>query len=254
MVFEWGIERSCLPPLPTLPDTPTGEEQAAYDAALAQRSAAEDLAVSTLWALSGRQFGLVATLVRPCPPQPYHSCSPGAPWVWTLDGHNWAEIGCGCANRCTRSGPGAVHLPGPVYAVTAVRLGDDDTDLDASQYVLEGDVLYRRGDATVWPGQNAARPLGESGTWSVTYQRGRPVPPGVDRLAGLLAREFIVACGDGEDECRLPRTVVATAQRGATLSFDPTRILGAGKTGLEEIDLWLAGVNPHALAHDAVVL
>lgn len=48
MSCDWPIDRGCLPPLPELPDTPTDEEQAAYDLALAQRNAAENLAVSVM--------------------------------------------------------------------------------------------------------------------------------------------------------------------------------------------------------------
>jgi hypothetical protein len=168
------------------------------------------------------------------------------------DGSNWVNTACGCASTCRKSGPGMVHLPGPVGEVTEVRI-DDDAALDPSQYAVEGDVLYRRGDSVRWPGQNLSRPLGEPGTWSVTYTRGIPVPAGVDRLTGLLAKEFINAC-DSTAKCRLPRTVVSTTQRGVTHVFDPTKLLAAGKTGLAEVDMWLAAVNPHHLMATASVL
>lgn len=247
MPCDWPIDRTCLPDLPVLGDNPTADEQAAYDAAVAQRNSAENIAVQVLWALSGRQFGVCETTVRPCP-----SYSQGfgyGPFVLTLDAGYWAPWPCGCIGSCSVSGPRVVHLPGPVASITAVTVAG--AVLDASGYQLEGNALYRK--AAQWPRQDLGRRLGETGTWSVTYTRGVPVPDGVDKLTGQLAREFIAACGD-DDECRLPRTVVATTRRGVSHQFDPSKILAAGKTGLTEVDLWLAAVNPNHLAQAPEVL
>lgn len=259
----WLIDRSCLPELPEVPDElgddPTDEEQAAYDAAsaaydlaLAQRNAAEDLAVAVLHALSGRQFEVCEVTARPCPPAGW----PRSPWVSIWDDvTGWFSTGCGCAGGCARSGPSAVHLPGPVNPPTdeepiVVTIAGEE--LAADEFTLEGDVLYRR-NGKYWPRQNLARPLGEPGTWSVTYRRGTPPPAGVDQLAGLLAKELLLACDD-PDSCRLPRTVVSTTRRGVSHSFDPSKLYAAGKTGLAEVDLWLSAVNPHGLASPPVVL
>jgi hypothetical protein len=247
MACDWAIDRTCLPPLPELPDTPTDEQQDAYDLALARRNAAEDMAVGVLWALSGRQFGACETTVRPCP-----SYSQGfgyGPFLLTLDAGHWVNWPCGCVGSCTVSGPRVVHLPGPVGEIVAVTV--EGIILAGTEYQLEGDALYRRG--TSWPRQDLGRPLGDDGTWSVTYTRGVPVPAGVDKLTGQLALEFIAACDD-ETQCRLPRTLVATNQRGNSHVFDQSKILAAGKTGLPEVDLWLAAVNPHHLAEAPSVL
>ena len=68
MACEWDVDRACCSvTLPTLGDTPTADEQAAYDAALATQNAAEDTAVHILWSLSGRQFGVCDATARPCP-------------------------------------------------------------------------------------------------------------------------------------------------------------------------------------------
>lgn len=252
----WLIDRSCLPDLPTLPGSPSDEQQAAYDLALARRNAAEDLAVAVLYALSGRQFSVCEVTVRPCPAgfgQP--GCEWGHQYYLSLDHVSWMGVGCGCPSRCAHSWPSTVHLPGPVNPPTddnpiVVTIAGDE--LDADEFTLEGDVLYRRTGAA-WPGQNLARPLGDPGTWSVTYRRGIPPPAGVDQLVGLLAKELLLACDD-PDSCRLPRTVVATTRRGVSHSFDPSKMYAARKTGLPEVDLWLAAVNPHGLARPPVVL
>lgn len=254
MSCDWPIDRTCLPALPDLPDNPTTEQQEAYALALSRQNAAEDLAVGVLWALSGRQFGACETTARPCPNDWTTQWGMGpflSPYVRLLDSGFWVDSPCGCGSgACVVSGPRVVHLPGPVAAIVSVTIAG--VVLDASGYQLEGDALYRKGGAS-WPRQDLGRPLGENGTWSVTYTRGLPVPPGVDRLAGILAKEFISACGGG-GSCRLPKTVVSTTQRGVTHVFDPSKILAAGKTGLSEVDQWLAAVNPnHLLAAPSVL-
>lgn len=256
VAYTWPISRECLPALPEvpdLPDDPTSGElaahnaaQAAYDAALARRNSAEDLAVTVLWALSGRQFGVIETTVRPC-----HS---GYPLV-RMSGH-WGEVPCGCGlGGCVVAGPRVVHLPGPVNPHsddTPIVVTIGDQIIASDQYTLEGDALYRIG--AVWPRQDLGRPLGESGTWFVTYHRGTPAPALVAPLVGQLAREFLLACSDDPGECRLPATLTQMTRQGVTHVFDPARILSAGYTGLVEVDRWLAAVNPHRLAQNAVVL
>ena len=248
MFCDWPIDRSCLPPLPALPEDPTDEEQATYDLALANRNAAEDLAVQVLWSLSGRQFGACETVVRPCPLPDRPLFRRGHPWDQTVSPYvpsfesgRWINYPCGCIGKCQAAGPRAVHLPGPVAEIVTVTIGTED--LDYEDYVLEGTVLYRKG--TNWPGQDYNKPMGENGTWSVTYLKGVPVPEGVASFVGQLAKEFLAACSG--EACRLPRNVVAMTNRGVTRQFDPSRIYAAGKTGMSEIDLWLSAVNPYHL-------
>jgi len=264
---DWGIDRTCLPPLPALSDPPTGDEQAAYDAALASRNAAEDVAVSVLWALSGRQFGVCEFIVRPCPEgdrwsNRWESGAAGYGFGggdfgdfvvlgWT--GDSWINVDCGCFGRCQLSGPRMIHLPGPVFApdddhpitvtVGATVLGDDE-------WSLEGDRLYRIGNR--WPSQHLGRPLGEPQTWSVSYYRGITPPAGSAKMVGRLANEFYQACIDGK--CRLPRNVVSTIRQGVSVQFDPSKIYADGKTGLPEIDMWLAAINPsHLVSAPSVI-
>lgn len=245
MSCAWPVDRGCLPALPD-------EDDETYPQRLAERNAAEDLAVQVLWALSGRQFGACDTLARPCPTperpywrgihpydqsvQPYPSS-----FVPMFEYGRWVNHPCGCVGTCRQAGPRTVHLPGPVADITAVTVGEEV--LDPEQYRLEGDLLYRVGGT--WPAQDYNRPLGEPGTWSVEYLKGVPVPDGVAGFVGQLAREFLAACSG--DACRLPRNLVSTTSRGMMRQFDPSRIYAAGKTGLSEIDLWLSAVNPHHL-------
>lgn len=250
VTFSWPIDRSCTP-LPELPDNPSAEQQKVYDDALAARNAAEDVAVFVMWALSGRQFGGEPTRLRPCPPRGWPASVYLSVSSWSFDWgwSPWSQLGCGCVGHCGLSGGTRLHLPGPVYPPSVdnpIVVTIAGEVLDPAEYVLEGNVLYRRG-GRVWPGQNLARPLGEPGTWSVDYQRGLPVPPGVDRLTGVLAKEFIIACGADRKSCRLPKTLVSTSARGVTHVFDPAKIIAAKRTGLQEVDPWIAAVNPYGL-------
>lgn len=249
MSCEWPIDESCLP---VLPESSSDDPEAlATEVAL---EAAKMLAVEVLWSLSGRRFGVCPTVVRPCPqaypPGLSRRPMPGQYEIFSWRDYGWALTGCGCGSMCALTGPGMVHLPGPVSEVTAVYI--DGVEIADSEYVVEGDVLYRTG-AGWWPSQDLSRPATEAGTWKVEYLRGEPPPEGTAKLVGLLAAEFFNACTGGK--CRLPRTVTEVSRQGVTHRMvDPNAIYSSGKTGIPEIDLWLSAVNPHHLLSAPSVL
>lgn len=249
MSCSWPVDRSCLPVADTEIDTQ-------------QQKDAEDLAVSVLWALSGRQFGVCPVIARPCRTPcngAWEGTVLGAPWgapygfpwfpVW--DGTNWRNVACGCGPKCSWQAPNVIHLVSagqPVQEVTEVVI--EGIVLDPAEYRLEGDLLYRIGND--WPQQDLTQPLDEPGTWSVTYTRGNPPPPGTAKLVGLLAAEFLAACSGGK--CRLPRRVKSVTRQGVSYDMvDPTDIYASGKTGIPEIDLWLTAVNPSKIQMAPVV-
>ena len=249
---EWPVDEGCLPVIPDESGSETG--QATLDAAVA-------LAVQVLWALSGRQYGVCEAVVRPCPERYSHTRGygrTGLSEITTWTEVRWMLAGCGCAGRCTYSGPGRVHLPGPVQGIIEVLV--DGVVLDESEYTLEGNVLYRVGGTSstgwvggYWPAQDLSLPATEPGTWQVTYARGNPAPAGVGQFTATLASEFYNAC-TGE-RCRLPRTVTEASARGVNFRmFNPQDIYNSGKTGLPEVDLWLAAVNPNKLMAPPAVL
>lgn len=218
MPCNWPIDTACLP------DVPEDDESAQQTLGYAQ-----DLAVDVLWALSARQFGACAEVYRPCP----RPCA-----------DSYRRGGCGCNPTCRREGPGVIRLPGPVARVLYVEFGGVPIDTDT--YAVEGDYLYRVGERA-WPAQDLTRPLGQEGTWAVTYERGIDPPPHVARLVGLLTAEFYAACTGGK--CRLPRRVQSVTRQGVSFQMaDPTSILNEGKTGITEIDMWLSAVNPFRAA------
>lgn len=231
---EWPVDRSCLTALPA-------ENEDDYAAKLAIRDSAEDAAVSVMWALSGRQFSVCEHTIRPVVEQ-YGICD-DAPLIEAYYRNDWRGVKGGSPS------PMYVFLPGPVQEIVTVTI--DGVVLDPSEYVLEGDALYRRGAR--WPFQNLNKPAGDPGTWTVTYLRGLPVPAFVGGFTGQLAAEMVLACED-QKRCKLPRTVVSTSRSGVTHVFDPTRMLSAGFTGIPQIDTWLATVNPNNLTQTARVL
>ena len=249
MPGNWTIDETCLPDLP-----PVGSTDPSYAAAVLSMDAAKDVAVQVLWALSGRQYGVFKTVVRPCP-ENYPSWMqrewfPREYSVYALYDSGWFTTGCGCIGSCVETGPSAVHLPGPVSAITSVTI--DGAVIPSSGYVLEGDVLYRAG-AAWWPSQDLSKPVTMAGTWKVEYMRGLTPPAGTAKLAGLLAAEFYNSCTGGK--CRLPRTVTEVSRQGVSHRMvNPQDIYASGKTGIPEIDLWLAAVNPNHLAEAPSVM
>ncbi|QGH80030.1 head-to-tail adaptor [Gordonia phage NHagos] len=250
MSCEWPVDDSCLPVIPDLADDATDEQIAEHARTVARRQAALGMAADVLWALSGRQFGKCPVLARPCPQRVGDSYwRTGGP-VIMWDGDDWLNVGCGCAGRCVLTGPRMVHLPGPVAEIVTVTIGGQV--IDPAGYKREGNVLYRVGAS--WPSQDLSRPLDEAGTWSVEYLRGVEPPAGVATLTGLLAAEFDKACS-GDGKCRLPRNVTAVTRQGISYQlYDPQDIYANGKTGLAEVDMWLASVNPNHLQQGPVVL
>lgn len=103
-----------------------------------------------------------------------------------------------------------------------------------------------------WPTcQDMNKPLGEDGTFGVTVLKGTPVPEFGRWAAGLLACQLIKVCGlEDESCCTLPANVQAITREGVSMDLSPLGITADGttefgRTGIPEVDLWLAAVNPH---------
>ncbi|WP_067671856.1 hypothetical protein [Nocardia miyunensis] len=237
MSCTWPVARTCLPEVTAEEDT-------------VRLQAAIDTAVVVLWSFTGRQFGCCPVTVRPCVRNEDRPLAwlPGWMWFPELDGGVWRNVVCGCGPSCRVTGPGVVHLPGPVCEVTAVTV--DGAQIDSNAYVLEGDRLYTR--LGRWPEQNLRVPAGSPGTWSVEYLQGVAPPAGADQMVGLLAREFWNAC-TGE-KCRLPKRVESVSRQGVSVKLsDPAALFDRQQTGIPEIDMWVAAVNPHHLSAPSAV-
>jgi hypothetical protein len=178
-----------------------------------------------LWALTGRRFGVCEHTFRPDPAE-VRTCDP-------VRGH-------------------ILVLPGPVQTVEEV-LVDGVELVEVDDWLLYGNDLVRTGGA-MWPAANdLTLPSTEEGTWSVTITRGIPVPVAGQVAAGLLARELLPSIV-GTTGCRLPSRVQQVSREGVDMSLvDPTALLDSGRTGIREVDMFIAAVNPNRIAAPPVV-
>ncbi len=216
-----------------------------------------------LWALTGRRFGCCEVTVRPCKPDP--ECQGGLSDLiyWDrgirgldnlgvsmtpllIDGDVF-NISCGCLGACTCKAPCEFFLPGPICAVTEVKVGD--TVLDPSAYTVYDHTKLVFLSGTDCPDcQNYDLPLGMDGTWSATYTIGEPLPPGANLMAGLLACEFGKALAD-DGSCGLSSRVQGLVRQGISIELpDPVLLAEKGLTGHPTVDLWVKALNPYGMA------
>ena len=212
-------------------------------------------ATQILWGLSGQQFGLTTSVLRPCRRQclPDGGYLPGGLVPWTgwpypaLIGGMWVNLGCGdCGPTCSCTALQEVLLPGRVYDVVAVKQ-DGASVVSGTGWRLDqgrAGALLVRLDGGVWPTcQSLTKADTQPGTFSVTARYGLPVPELAQLAMGELACEFLK--GMAGKDCRLPEHVTSLARQGVTLNFpDPTELLTAGKLGLVMADRFIQAVNP----------
>lgn len=204
-----------------------------------------------LYLLSRRKYpGVCTDQVRPCaedgrPEQVGGHAAWQSGWGWTNALGGW------CCNRshdpalpCSCSEPSKVVLGAyPIRSILAVEV--DGEVLDASEY----DLLNRRyllrmadadGNAQGWPmTQRLDLPLGEVGTWAVTFTYGQAPPrPGMD-AAIAYAREWVRACTN-DSTCTLPARVQSIARQGVQYVIAaPETFLALNLTGVAMVDAWL---------------
>ena len=215
-------------------------------------------AVEYLWNWTGRVYGLCEVTLRPCRKDcldyttyrghggidRYLPRTSVGPWQPALIDGTWRNIWCGlCGETCSCSKVEQLKLPGPVDSIDEVRI--DGEVVDPSAYRVDNHNLLVRDDGGEWPRcQDLAKPAGEEGTWTVTYQIGVAVPEGGQVAAGKLACEMAKAfCGD--KSCKLPVRVSNISREGITIgaildSFDD---LERGRTGIWLVDSWVASMN-----------
>lgn len=232
-------------------ELPTGSE--------AVSGTALQLASEVLYAMSGRQFSLCSTTLRPC----RRSCY-GTNW-WGRNGGFWPEfggssypypalirgqwynLGCGsCSGDCSCTPVYEVALPGPVVDVTEVKV--DGVVLATDAYRVDNWHLLVRLDGSDWPICNDLNEDDDQpGTWSVTFRSGRPVPSLGQVAVGQLTEQFVklMLC---DESCQLPFNVTSISRQGVDISIlDPQDIFDNKRTGLYLPDLFISTYNPNGL-------
>lgn len=131
----------------------------------------------------------------------------------------------------------AVVLPGPVGAVTEVRVAN--TVLPPESWRVEDGKYLIRTDGEDWP-----RDL--SGAFTVTYLNSYEADDLAQHAAGVLALEFLKLVTGDRKGCRLPSSITNVNRQG--LSFEVARgMFPDGLTGLPEVDAFILLWNPHGL-------
>lgn len=203
-----------------------------------------------LYALSGRQWSgpgcTQAVELRGQPPAPgtgawpyFRSWGESAQsyWWWSFSGWAWFPRYVGLPPQ-----PMAIKLPhDQVTAITSVVIDGEPF----TAYNLLASGWIERTDGRRWVEF-------DNGT-VIQYAYG--VPPiesgvrAVVRLAIEMVKDWL-----GNSSCRLPRRVTSVTRQGISLAIsDPQIFLKEGRTGLYEVDLFLAAVNPDSRKQRATV-
>ena len=200
-----------------------------YDPAVQERATA--LAVSTLRMLTAGRVGGCPITVRPQGDCGLHIWQPG------LDAFgNWVNRDFCCIQT-------EISLPPPVGRVDEVII--DGTILDPTAYEVQGTGILVRKDGLAWPQmQDMSKDLSEAGTWAITYLNAYEVDGLGAYVAGVLACEYAKACS-GAKGCRLPSGTVSVVRQGVSYDIQPGAFPD-GRTGLHDVDAYLARWNPYA--------
>jgi hypothetical protein len=229
-----------------LPDGLPGGE-AALDAACGA-------ATAVLYGLTGRRWAGHATrsieIRADRWPWWWRDAALGLPWGDTGAGSVWGGgwglpalpvMAGGELYNTTGGHQRTIRLPDyPIRAVTAVAVGG--AVVDPATYWLEGNRFLTRHHRS-WPSCG----LADDRTMTVDYDHGADPPAPARHAAARLATELARAAA-GQNS-GLPGYVTQRVRQGETISYTSAAALfDKGRTGLADVDLWLATVNPAGLA------
>lgn len=239
----WDVDASCC------------EEWGTYSASL--QTAAAEYGAMTVWAATGRRFGLCTRTVRPCGKDCGTNLEGNLGYYWSegtwlpyIFGGAWRN--CWCGNNglpgcCTCQPWCQVYLPPPVYAIPATGISQDGSVVPVDSWRVDNGQWLVRTDGDCWPICQDYNVDSGANTFFVTYQQGIPVPSLLLRAAGELACEWARNCTGAA--CRLPQRVTSLARQGVTISFaDVQALLINNLTGLQTVDQIIHMFNPYGLA------
>lgn len=202
--------------------------------------------------MTAGKIGLCSITLRPCrrycaESYGFRPSSPnnlGVGWVPMLIGGRVFNIGCGCGGPCGCGPICEVKLQGRVHSITEIKI--DGVIVSPSTYTVQApNLLVRTAGAGCWPECQALdKPDTEPGTWSVTYLRGTAPDAAASRMVTTLAAELQAPCE--KRACRLPARVSSIVRDGVTYTIlDDLSAFDKGRTGIPEIDMWIAAINPY---------
>jgi hypothetical protein len=251
----WPLDPSCCPAL-----------EDADEATITRWS---KVATQTLWRLSGMRWGPSCPLVvRPCKKSCLDSYPlnvnwfGGSPWIPYIgaDGQ-WRNASvCGCKADCGCGSLEEVRLDGPVHDIVSVQIGTET--LDPMSYRVDNGSRLVRTDGGEWPDcQNLAGACGDEGAFCVTYRTGLPLDEAAIAAYSAYVCHLVKGCSTSCGCGLSARQNLSRVQRqGVTLEMNQLRdsqghfIYDEGRTGIAEVDVWLAAVNPYRLTSPSRVL
>lgn len=158
---------------------------------------------------------------------------------------------CGCSDRCSCHSDGLhrVTLGGyPVTSIIEVKVGGEVWD--PSRYRVDDfRYLVRLPDQD---GSKLSWPFSDEVDVTFTYGVG-PASDGV-RAAKTLACEFVKAWTN-DSSCKLPSRVSSVSRQGVSMVvLDPFEFFERNRTGLWQVDAFLAASNPNGTRRRAAVI
>lgn len=207
-----------------------------------------------MWAATGRRYGLCELTVMPCNPLPrerlyqaypvewsaYGDSGSGAVFPYLGAGGEWRNAGCGIGCACTAACE--VGLDGPVASVSQVTV--DGVVVNPDVYEVHNRRLLVRIDGECWP--TCVVYGAEVPGFTVTLERGEPVPPAVQAATELLACEYAKSCVGGA--CVLPERMSSLSRQGISVTLaEETDDVFKGLTGIPLVDRVVAAENPGRL-------
>ena len=120
----------------------------------------------------------------------------------------------------------------PVQEVLRVTTPEGDLD---EGFELANDAYLIRPGRAAWDFSSGVE---------VEYTYGTRAPAMGRQAAISLANQFLLAY-EGSDQCKLPDRVTSVSRQGVSFTIlDPQDFLDRGRTGIYEVDLFLAVANP----------
>jgi hypothetical protein len=220
------------------------------------QQAAMEYGAFTIWAATGRRFGLCPQTIRPCGRYCGNSQNAGywwseGTWMPYIFNGEWRNCwgGCGDCPGCCSCDPACqVWLPTPVYSVSEVTIDGDVVDpntyrVDNGRWLVR---THNESEDDCWPQCQNFNINEGTDTFYVTFLKGKPVPSVLLRAASELACEWAKACVGAE--CRLPGRVTNVARQGVSISMvSLDELLRNGLTGVTTVDQIIRSFNPYGL-------
>lgn len=219
---SWPIDATCLP------DTWDAE------ALSPEQVSAVAIASDMLWRLTAGRYGLCEVTVRPC----RKACAGATVMAPVMSSGVWLNIGCvnGCRSSCGCGPVCELRLPGPVNSIVEVLV--DGQVVPEADYRVDNATWLVRTDDDCWPVcQDMKLPPTQPNTWSVTYERGVPVPLAGQRAVATLAVEIWKAC-NGSSNCKLPSRAREVVREGITYEINAEDLP-------TDVQTWVNVVNPY---------